>query len=291
MAAISKQIMKKLLIFQKNEITEHHIYAYLAKIDKNAANKNVLLKISKDEKRHYGLWKKITGQDVSPDRLKSAWYVFIARVFGVTFGIKLMEAGEEVAQEAYAKVIKAVPAAKKIKEEEEAHENKLIAMVNEEKLRYMGSVVLGLNDALVELTGTLAGLTFALQNAKLVGVAGLITGIAASLSMAASEYLSTKAEGGDKNPLKASLYTGTAYVLAVAVLILPFLLLGNPFIAIGISISGAILLILVFTFYFAVVREVSFKRRFTEMVAVSLGVAALSFGIGLLVRQLLGIDI
>jgi VIT1/CCC1 family predicted Fe2+/Mn2+ transporter len=291
MAAISKQIKDKLLAFQKNEITEHHIYARLAKIEKSAANKKVLLKISKDEKRHHNIWKKFSGKDASPDRLKIAWYVFIARVFGVTFGIKLMESGESGAQKAYAKVIKAIPEAKKIRQDEEAHEKKLIAMIDEEKLRYIGSVVLGLNDALVELTGTLAGLTFALQNAKLVGVAGLITGIAASLSMGASEYLSTKAEGGDKNPLKASFYTGSAYVLAVAVLILPFLLLGNPFISIGISISGAILLILVFTFYFAVVREVSFKRRFLEMVAVSLGVATLSFGIGLLVRYFLGIDI
>jgi len=291
MAAISKQIKEKLITFQKNEITEHYIYARLAKIEKSPANKRVLQRISREEKRHYSIWKKFSGQEVSPDRLKIIWYVFIARIFGVTFGIKLMEAGEEGAQKAYAKVIKAIPKARIIKAEEEAHEKKLIAMIDEEKLKYIGSVVLGLNDALVELTGTLAGLTFALQNAKLVGVAGLITGIAASLSMGASEYLSTKAEGGDKNPFKASFYTGSAYVLAVAVLIIPFLLLGNPFLAISISISGAILLILVFTFYFAVVREVSFKRRFLEMVAVSLGVAALSFGIGLLVRHFLGIDI
>jgi VIT1/CCC1 family predicted Fe2+/Mn2+ transporter len=164
-------------------------------------------------------------------------------------------------------------------------------MIDEERLKYIGSVVLGLNDALVELTGTLAGLTFALQNARLVGVAGLITGIAASLSMGASEYLSTKAEGGEKNPLKASVYTGFAYVLAVIVLILPFLTLGNPFISLLIALAGAILLILVFTFYFSVVREVSFKKRFGEMVAISLGVAGLSFLIGLAVRQFLGIEI
>ena len=51
-------------------------------------------------------------------------------------------------------------------------------MIDEEKLKYIGAVVLGMNDALVELTGTLAGLTLALQNEKLVGVAGLITGVA-----------------------------------------------------------------------------------------------------------------
>ncbi|MFC1540633.1 VIT1/CCC1 transporter family protein [Candidatus Margulisiibacteriota bacterium] len=291
MPSLDLETRQKVLTFQKNEITEHHIYAKLSRIIKSEHNQNVLASISRDELRHYGIWKGFTDEEVNPNKLKIWWYVLIARIFGVTFGIKLMEAGEEGAQEAYEAVGQVIPLALKIRDEEENHEKELIAMIDEERLKYIGSVVLGLNDALVELTGTLAGLTFALQNAKLVGVAGLITGIAASLSMAASEYLSTKAEGGGKNPFKASIYTGAAYVLAVTVLIVPFLLLGNPFMSLGIALVGAILLILVFTFYFSVVREVSFKKRFTEMAAISLGVAGLSFVIGLAVRQFLGIDI
>jgi VIT1/CCC1 family predicted Fe2+/Mn2+ transporter len=291
MPAIDQPTRKKVLTFQKNEITEYYIYAKLSRIVKSKHNQEVLANISKDELRHYGIWKGFTGTEVKPARLKIWWYVLIARIFGVTFGIKLMEAGEEGAQEAYEAVSQVIPEAMKIRDEEESHEKELIAMIDEERLKYIGSVVLGLNDALVELTGTLAGLTFALQNARLVGVAGLITGIAASLSMAASEYLSTKAEGEGKNPLKASIYTGGAYVLAVTVLIVPFLLLGNPFMSLGIALIGAILLILVFTFYFSVVREVSFKKRFAEMVAISLGVAGLSFLIGLAVRQFLAIDL
>lgn len=279
------------LSFQKNEITEHFIYQKLSALEKSSHNKEVLANISKDELRHYGIWKSYSGEEVKPNKFKIWWYVLIARIFGVTFGIKLMEAGEEGAQEAYDRISQVIPAATKIRDEEEQHEKALIDMIDEEKLKYIGSVVLGLNDALVELTGTLAGLTFALQNAKLVGVAGLITGIAASLSMGASEYLSTKAEGGEKNPVKASFYTGSAYVLAVTVLIVPFLTLGNPFFALMFALAGAILLIFVFTFYFSVVREVSFKKRFLEMLAISLGVAGLSFIIGLAVRFFLGIDV
>lgn len=288
---IDEKIKKIILQFQKNEITEVHIYRGLSQMEKNPRNRDVLRKISEEESEHYHIWKRYTGIEIEPDRFKVLRYIFIARVFGATFGLKLMESGEEKAQEAYEKVFQAIPEAREIKEDEFDHEKELIAMIDEEKLKYIGSVVLGLNDALVELTGTLAGLTFALQNAKLVGVAGLITGIAASLSMAASEYLSTKAEGGEKNPLKASIYTGIAYVLAVTVLILPFLLLGNPFVSLLLALVSAILLIYIFTFYFSVVREVSFRRRFAEMVAISLGVAGLSFLIGLAVRQFLGIDI
>ena len=223
MKPIDPKTRKIILAFQKNEITEHFIYKKLLLLEKKENNRRVLGRISSDELRHYDIWKSYTGEEVRPNKFKIWWYVFVARVFGVTFGIKLMESGEEGAQEAYNQISRTVSAAKKVEMEENEHERQLIAMIDEERLKYIGSVVLGLNDALVELTGTLAGLTFALQNAQLVGVAGLITGIAASLSMGASEYLSTKAEGGEKNPLKASIYTGFAYVLAVTVLILIFL--------------------------------------------------------------------
>lgn len=120
-----------------------------------------------------------------------------------------------------------MPYAKSIVKDEDEHEKQLIDLIDEERLRYVGSMVLGLNDALVELTGALAGLTFALRNTHVVAMAGLITGVAASLSMAASEYLSTKSEEGAKNPLKASVYTGSAYVLTVLFLIFPYLFFTN----------------------------------------------------------------
>jgi VIT1/CCC1 family predicted Fe2+/Mn2+ transporter len=289
---IADEKTKKIILnFQRNEITEHFIYQKLSRGTKDKTNSDVLAQISADELRHYGIWRGYTQKDVRPNRAKIWFYVFISKIFGLTFAIKLMESGEDKAQDAYGSVGRIFPEAMKIKDEEESHEKKLIAMIDEERIKYIGSVVLGLNDALVELTGTLAGLTFALQNAKLTGMAGLITGIAASLSMAASEYLSTKSEGGEKNPLKASFYTGMAYVLAVTVLITPYLLLENYLLCLGLALGGGIILIFVFTFSFSVVREISFRARFAEMAAISLGVAALSFVIGLAVRSLLGVDI
>ena len=70
-----------------------------------------------------------------------------------------MEKGEEEAQVTYKKIAHEVPEAKSIIKDEDEHEAKLIALINEERLKYIGSIVLGLNDALVELTGVLAGLT------------------------------------------------------------------------------------------------------------------------------------
>ena len=47
-------------------------------------------------------------------------------------------------------------------------EKALPKMLDEERLQYAGSMVLGLNDALVELPSSLAGFAFALQNTRVI---------------------------------------------------------------------------------------------------------------------------
>jgi VIT1/CCC1 family predicted Fe2+/Mn2+ transporter len=175
--------------------------------------------------------------------------------------------------------------------EEEKHEDELLAMLDEESLKYAGSVVLGLNDALVELTGALAGLTFAFQNTRLIALAGLITGISAAFSMAASEYLSSKSEGGEKSPLKSAIYTGIAYIITVTILILPYLIAKNYLVSLGWTIANAILVIAVFNFYISVAKGFDFKKRFLEMSLISLGVALFSFVVGNIIRKVFGINV
>ncbi|MDD5593922.1 MAG: VIT1/CCC1 transporter family protein [Candidatus Margulisbacteria bacterium] len=288
---LSPKDIAKLEIFQKNEISEHIIYQRLAELEKTEQNRLIVNKISADELRHYSVYKSYTGKEIAPNRFKIWWYLFLAKIFGITFSVKLMENGEKGAQAAYKKLIGVVPEIEKIINDENGHENELVKLIDEEKLKYMGAVVLGMNDALVELTGTLAGLTFALQNEKLVGVAGLVTGVAAALSMAASQYLSTKVGIETISPIKAAIYTGITYIVVVVFLVLPFLLLGNPFLAMSLTLLAVVILIYLFNYYYSVVKEVPFRRRFTEMLAISLGVAFLSFLIGLVIRQFLGINV
>lgn len=288
---IDADLRKKLLFVQKNEITEFYVYSYLARVMKDKNNSEILLKIAHDELAHYNYWKKITNTEVKPNRLKVYFYNMISRIFGITFGIKLMEKGEQKAERFYSTIVEKLPEAEKIIAEENSHENALIDMLDEEKLRYAGSIVLGLNDALIELTGALAGLTFAIQNTNIIALAGLITGIAASFSMAASNYLSEKAEGENKNYIKSALYTGFAYIITVILLVLPYLLLDNPFIALPLTLAIAIMIIFVFNYYISVAKDLSFKHRFLEMVILNLIVTAITFGIGILVREGLGIEV
>ncbi len=283
--------IKQICEFQKNEITEYYIYSRLSRRVNNKKNAELLQKIGDDEMRHYLFWKEYSGKDIKPNKWKIFKFYWIARVFGITFGIKLMERGESGAQEAYKKACEFIPEARQIVEDEDTHEAELIGMLEEKKLDYVGSIVLGLNDALVELTGTLAGLTFALQNTRLIAIAGLITGIAASFSMAASEYLSTKSEGNGKNALSSSFYTGLAYIFTVIILILPYFLFANYFMCLGLTMAFAVLVILFFNYYISVAKGLNFKKRFWEMFVISMGVAAFTFGIGYLIRVFLKVDI
>lgn len=288
---LSRELHSQLLKYQENEITEFHIYQRLANVVKDKENAQVLNQIALDEKRHYEKWRILTQTDVRPNQSRVNFYYWISRLFGFTFGIKLMEKGEDTAQQAYDLLRAELPVAEEIIHDENAHEEALIAMLDEESLRYAGSMVLGLSDALVELTGALAGFTLALQNTNLIALSGLITGIAATMSMAASEYLSTRAESDGKNPVKSAIYTGVAYILTVAVLITPYLLLENYYICLGISLTSAVIIIAVFNYYISVARDESFKKRFFEMAGISLGVAGLSFVLGFVIRNTLGIEI
>ena len=156
--------------------------------------------------------------------------------------------------------------------------------------KYLGSVVLGLTDAIVELTGTLAGLSFALQNTQIIALAGLITGISAELSMASSEFLSKRAEK-DRAPITAALYTGLTYILTVTILVIPFFIATTWQAALAGTLILAAIVILIFSYVTAHEEHRPFRRNFGEMIVVSFTVAAISFGIGLFLRNLLEINV
>ncbi|MCX7942186.1 MAG: VIT1/CCC1 transporter family protein [Dictyoglomaceae bacterium] len=285
------RIEKKILNLQKNEITEHFIYLKLSERIKDPHNKEILTKLSKEEEEHYKRLREISKKEVKPNIFKIWLYFIIIKIFGFTFGLKLMERGEKLAQKKYEEVLKNFPEIKEIVSDEKEHEEELLGILDEERLKYIGSMVLGLSDALVELTGTLAGLTFSLRNSSIIALSGLITGISASLSMAGSEYLSTKSEGEGKNPIKASIITGFTYILAVFFLIFPYFLFKNYIISFIFTLIFALFLVVFFTFYISVAQEREFKKRFLEMSFIILSVSLITFIIGLLIKRILGIEI
>lgn len=277
---------------QQNELTESVIYEKIAAFAKGEENKQTLLRLAREEKAHYQIWKKYTGDEMKPEKGKVFWYTLMARILGFTFAVKLMEGGEGQAQTEYELLMSEVPESAAIHQEENEHEQALLGMLDEERLQYVGSMVLGLNDALVELTGSLAGFAFALQNTRLIALSGLIVGISATFSMASSEFLAARSEGRS-DALKSCSYTGVAYLLTVVALIAPYLIFptGQYIAALLCMLLVVILIIAGFTYYTSVAQNQTFKNRFLEMALISVGVAVVSFMVGILAKKFLGVDL
>jgi VIT1/CCC1 family predicted Fe2+/Mn2+ transporter len=277
---------------QQHEITEHAIYLELAGLSTDEENAKILREIADQELEHYNFWKSVTGREAVPDQKRIKKYKRLAKVFGLSFALRLMERGEVDASKFYDSIGAEHPEALRIKEDEEQHEQKLIGILNDERLNYAGAIVLGLNDALVEFTGTLAGLTFAFGNNLIIGSTGLVMGVAASLSMAASGYLASREEEiEDTNPITSAIYTGSAYIITVVFLVLPYFLLSNPYYALVIMLGVTIIIIALYTYYISVAKAISFKKRFVEMALISLTVAVISFGIGMIIKNVFQVDI
>ncbi len=289
---ISDKALAIIKRMQQGELTESVIYEKIAKFAKGDENKATLRRLAEEEKGHYQIWKKYTGIEMKPEMGKVLKYTLIARILGFTFAVKLMEGGEEAAQEEYAVLADEVEESKAIHKQEEEHEAALLGMLDEERLQYVGSMVLGLNDALVELTGSLAGFAFALQNNRLIALSGLIVGISATFSMASSEFLAARSEGRS-DALKSCSYTGIAYLLTVVALIAPYLLLpaGMYVPALICMLAVVILIIAGFTYYTSVAQDEPFKSRFLEMAVISISVAVVSFIVGILAKRFLGVDL
>jgi len=276
----------------RNELTEALVYDALAKRQPAGPNRDLLSRIATDERNHAKQLSALLGEEGRANSAKALWSVSIARLFGLTFGLKLMEKGEGRAGDAYRAFSGNLPQLITIAAEEDAHETALLAMLDDERLNYMGAIVLGLNDALVELTGALAGFTFALNGSRLIAITGLITGLAAAMSMAASAFLSARADGGttDRHPGKTACYTGIAYVLTVCVLILPYLVVPNVKVALALMLAAALTIIALFNFYLSVAKDAPFRKSFLEMAGISTFVAAASFGIGYALNHTLGVN-
>lgn len=289
LSAAAMELIKRM---QQNELTESVIYQKIAAFAKGEENKTALLRLAREERAHYRIWQKYTGLNMRPQKGKVLFYTWIARILGFTFAVKLMERGEEGAQEEYALLLQEVEESAAIRQQEQEHEQALLEMLDEERLQYVGSMVLGLNDALVELTGSLAGFALALQNTRLIALSGLIVGISATFSMASSEFLAARSEGRT-DALKSCSYTGIAYLLTVVALIAPYLLFpaGQYIPALICMLAVVILIIAGFTYYTSVAQDQPFKSRFGEMALISIGVAVMSFFVGILAKKFLGVDL
>ena len=132
--ALSPKALAIVRKMQQNELTESVIYEKIAVFAKGDENKETLLRLAREEKAHYEIWKKYTGIEMKPNKFKVFKFSMIARILGFTFAVKLMENGEENAQSEYKLLAEEVEESIEIRKQEKEHEEALLEMLDEERL-------------------------------------------------------------------------------------------------------------------------------------------------------------
>lgn len=148
------------------------------------------------------------------------------------------------------------------------------------------SIILGMHDAIVSLTGLIAGLFFAFTDTNIIVISCILSSITASLSMGAANYLAVKSFNR-KIALISAIYTGVAYITTCILLILPFFLIQNRTNALISVFIIAVLIILFFNRFFYT--GMRFYRHFFEMLTICTIVSITAFFIGDVASKIFGI--
>lgn len=278
-------------LYKKNavtEITEHSIYTRLAHTEKSPGNRAALEKLAAQEKSHYEFWTSILrtadpheAEHVHP-KTATIWIMGAMRaILGVTFVTKFLEKHERDAIAHYESIRALIPEEHRKKldeiiEDEKSHEQTFISELKETRVDYMGFIVLGLSDAIVEITGVHAGFLGVTGDTLIAGVSGVIVGFAAAISMGSAAYLQAK-EDPEKSSVLSALITGFSYFGSVILLALPYFLIRAMIPAFAISTSVGVALIAGFTYYGAVVFDRKFTREFVESAGLMIGTAIATF--------------
>lgn len=279
-----------------DEYKDYVVYRALARVERNPQRRVVLEKLAEQEWRHFEFWSEVA--EVKPAAWRVGLYayllVLLRFLLGVTFVVKLLERNEREVIARYRSVERLfvgerLERLRRIIEEEESHEEAFIAQLDETLVKYMGALVLGLADAIVEITAAHAGALGSTNSTIVAGVVGLIVGVGASISMASASFLQTKHEVG-KSPVVAALVTGVGYMVAVAFMSLPFFLTHDIYVAFVASIAVAIALAFVLTFQAAVYAGRDFRFEFIQTVGLLLGTAMFTYLLGKWLGGLFGIE-
>ncbi|MEM4311707.1 MAG: VIT1/CCC1 family protein [Nitrososphaerales archaeon] len=287
--------MEDFKIYYKDEYVDHKVYRELAKREKNEHRKKLLQSLSEKEYEHYQFWSKYVDDSYVPkvNRFFLFSLIILKFLFGLTFTLKLLERHEKYVITNYKNLLpllkeKDRPILESIIKDEQEHENFFVSQLDERVVRYMSFIVLGLADAIIEITGVHAGFLGVTSSTLIAGIAGLVVGFAAAISMASASYLQARHDP-TKKPILSAFFTGIAYIAAVTLLALPYFLTKDMLYAFTVSLAFAIIMIASFTFYGAVVAERSFSREFLLSVGLTFGTALGAFLFGEFLGGIFGI--
>lgn len=273
------------------------------------------------ETAHLAFWKKFFNLQLDEldigRRIKLFVIMFVCKLFGSTAVHLVLEAIEVHGVRKYLAIWREYQgqplgdALRGILMDEFKHEDVLVTALTERKINAekIRNIFLGLNDGLVEILGAVSGFFGAFGSATMVLIAASTTAVAGALSMAAGAFLALNSEkevkttevakkiflgeqsesgSMEESPLSSALVVGSAYVTGAIVPVLPVLIGAED--AILSVITAGLMVILVSTIL-AFLSGMDIKRRIILNLAIIAVAVSVSYGIGMLAKQLWGISV
>jgi VIT1/CCC1 family predicted Fe2+/Mn2+ transporter len=293
---LNPELVKLAAESAQDEYADRSVYLALGRREKNPVFKKALEEIGNGEQSHYEFWKTYAPDvKVSARKARMVVIVVLRVILGLTFTLKLLERHEGKLHERYKKLAEYIPAVdmarfQAMMDSEEKQEDLLIGQIKENRVKYMSFIVLGLADAVVEISGIHAGSLGIYGETRLAGLAGIIAGLAASIAMASAAYAQAK-QGFEGSAKWSAIYTGVSYMITAVLLALPYFLTPNMVGALATSLVIGVILVAAMTFYDTVISGRRFMRQFGEISGIILAASLALFIIGTVVGQVLGIRI
>ena len=280
----------------RDEQTDGAVYLALSRRERNQEFKAALEGLARGEQSHYEFWKHFAPNvNVTVNKFKLYFVLLLRLTLGLTFTMKFLERHEDTLHKRYREIAKMIPPEDMARflvmmEEEEKQEEALMGKVHEGRVKYMSFIVLGLADAVVEISGIHAGSLGIYKKTELAGLAGVIAGMAASVAMASAAYAQAK-QGFEGSAKWSAIYTGVSYMFTAIFLALPYFLTSNMISALSTSLVIGVILVAMMTYYDTVISTKPFARQFAEIAGIILAASLALFIAGTIINQLLGITI
>ena len=295
-AGTAKELVEAAYESAKDELTEYVVYTKLAelKIGHKPELSKTLTRLAEMEHWHYEFWKKFCpDRSIIPSKIKVGLMVFLRVFLGATFTVKLLERGEVQAIKHYKEIAQFVPPSdqamlQQVIADEKQHEQELVEQFDEPQIKYISFIVLGLGDALVEISGIHAGSLGIYHSTELAGFAGIIAGAAASIAMASAAYAQAKTGFKGSAGLSAT-YTGLSYFVTAVILATPYFLTGIMLTALLASVVAGVVLIAFTSFYSSVIAGGVFRKDFTEVTSIMIGATIALYLLGNVIAYLTGV--
>jgi len=289
MSSVDSSLQKVARVRMSDEWCDYTLYDRLSKtVEPESPFSEVLKKLSATEKGHFEFWRKyVPDEQPKLAKLKMYWILFLRRFFGLTFATRYLDRHEEKVVSEYQGLSSLIPESDKeafeaMVEDERDHEKAFAMKAESSAVRYISFVVLGLADALVEISGIHAGWLGLFEKTEIAGLAGIIAGGAASLAMASAAFAQAK-QGFQGSARLSAIYTGVSYFITAIILATPYFLTGNMILALSSSLTLAVIILAITTWYSVVIQEKHFLKDFVEILAILFATTILVFGLGIIV--------